>query len=90
MRLEIVVAADCHGCREARALAHDLRDRLPALDVDLIELDGGRPAPLGVVATPTYLLDGRVISLGNPRREWLLEEIARLQHGEVSLGESGT
>lgn len=76
MRLEIVIACDCHGCEQARAIALELREMFPALNVDLIELDGQRAVPSGVVATPTYLLDGAVISLGNPRRGELIEALA--------------
>lgn len=76
-RLEIVIAEECPGCAEARAIAREMQARFPALAVDLIELDGTRPVPSGVVATPTYLLNGRVISLGNPRRAWLVQEILR-------------
>jgi hypothetical protein len=77
IRLEIVIARDCPGCAEARAIAQDLQGRFPALEVDVIEFDSTRQIPSQVVATPTYLLNGRVISLGNPRRAWLVQEIRR-------------
>ena len=76
MILEIYVAPDCPPCVEARAIATDIRSLLPWLRVELVELDGRRWAPPGVVATPTYLLDGKVVSLGNPRRERLVRMIA--------------
>ena len=82
MRLEIVVAPDCPSCREARAIAGEVQARYPALTVDLIELDGRRPVPTRVVATPTYLLDGAVIALGNPRHAVLLDVIGRALSGE--------
>lgn len=74
--LEIFVAPDCPASKEAKAIADEMRARFPALAVDLIVLDGRHPTPRQVVATPTYLLDGKVISLGNPRREALAREIA--------------
>ncbi|TAK35590.1 MAG: hypothetical protein EPO21_05645 [Chloroflexota bacterium] len=74
--LEVFVAPDCPASQEARTIAGEMRERFPALAVDLIVLDGRRPAPRQVVATPTYLLDGEVISLGNPRREALAREVA--------------
>lgn len=79
VRLQIVVAPGCYACEESRAIALEMRERFPTLAVDLIELDSGRPVPCGVVATPTYLLDGRVISLGNPRPETLVAEIMSRQ-----------
>ncbi|MBI4496894.1 MAG: hypothetical protein HY689_03205 [Chloroflexi bacterium] len=38
-------------------------------------MDGPQPVPPGVVATPTYVLDGRIISLGNPYRDILVAAI---------------
>ena len=70
MRLDIVVAP---GCDEARAVARAVQEQLPALRVSVIGLDERRPPPERVVATPTYLLDGRVIALGNPG----VDELAR-------------
>ena len=75
MRLDVVVASDCRGCDEARAVASGIRERFPDLRVNLIELDGREPPPERVVATPTYLLDGTVVSLGNPRLADLVRAI---------------
>jgi hypothetical protein len=77
VRLDIVVAPGCSGCDEARVVAPTLREQFPALHVEVIELDGRRPPPDGVVATPTYLLDGAVVSLGNPRAADLIGMIRR-------------
>lgn len=77
MLLEVVVAPGCFGCDEARAIAAHLEGLLPWLDVQVIELDGTRPAPPPVFATPTYLLDGEVIALGNPRPEMLIRDLSR-------------
>jgi|SRR5689334_19056347 len=78
MRLEIYVASHCVGCQEALRIA-DLARGIAGLDVAVINLDHAtpaRPVPANVVAVPTYLLDGRVVSLGNPYRE---EFLARLR-----------
>ena len=88
MRLEIYVASHCAGCQEALRIAELARD-IAGLDVTVINLDHAmpaRPVPANVIAVPTYLLDGRVVSLGNPYRE---EFLARLrghasQTGQVS------
>lgn len=77
MRLEVVVAPHCFGCEEARSIAANVEKRLPWLEVQLIELDGTRPVSPQVFATPTYLLDGEVISLGNPRPEVLIRDLER-------------
>jgi thioredoxin family protein len=72
MRLEIYVADHCSNCAEALRLA-GLARRVPGVEVRVINLDTTtEPVPSRVVAVPTYLLDGRVVSLGNPSREDLL------------------
>ena len=76
MLLQIYVAPDCSPCTEARAIACEMQARFPWVHVQLVEVDGKRELPPRVVATPTYLLDGKVISLGNPRRERLVKLIA--------------
>lgn len=76
--LEIYVAGGCIGCETARRIVSDLRARsLPGLDVRLIDLHApGAVRHPAVFAVPTYLLDGRVISLGNPDEPWLLDRLA--------------
>ena len=76
-QLAIYVLLDCPGCDTARRLAAAAREAAPDLDVRLIDL--GAPdvvRPPAVFAVPTYLLDGRVISLGNPEPAWLLARLA--------------
>jgi hypothetical protein len=42
--------------------------------------DEGRPS--NVFATPTYVLDGRTIFLGNPTREQLRQKLIDAQNSE--------
>lgn len=77
MRLDIYIAEHCFGCQEALNIAEQARN-IAKLIVRVINLDAGNEmAPPQVVAVPTYLLNGQVISLGNPRREPFL---AQLRH----------
>ncbi|MEZ4497100.1 MAG: hypothetical protein R2845_10050 [Thermomicrobiales bacterium] len=66
--LEIFVTASCPGCDRARANVETICSwGLASLDVVLHDLgDPGTVRPAAVFAVPTYLLDGCVISLGNP------------------------
>ena len=75
--LEIYVAPDCFGCETARNVARMVRARgWPDLEVRLLDLtEPGVVRPAAVFAVPTYLLDGRVISLGNPEEDWLLDKL---------------
>lgn len=76
--LEVYVVADCFGCARARELVAWLTAmELPQLDVRLIQLDEqGAARPPAVFAVPTYVLDGRVLSLGNPDQDWLIARLA--------------
>jgi hypothetical protein len=74
-RLEVYVGAHCATCVEARRLAtvagaafHDVMVRVVELD-GLEDAGGDRRSQdhrHQIVAVPTYILDGRVIALGNP------------------------
>ncbi len=66
-RLTIYTMAHCPTCDETRRTAAQIRKRFPALDVELIDLaDPNATVPPEVFSAPTYMLDGDVISLGNP------------------------
>lgn len=75
--LEIYVSSGCAGSETAHALAARVRARaLRDVKVRLVDLSlPGAVRPSSVFAVPTYLLDGDVLSLGNPDEEWL---VARL------------
>ena len=80
-RLDVYVAAHCFACAEARRLAAAAARRFPGLEVRTIDIDAARAGtppvlPDGVVAVPTYLLDGAVVALGNPGAEQLFARIA--------------
>lgn len=72
MRLEIYIADHCENCQEALRLATLARD-VPGAEVHVINLDTTTEAiPARIVATPMYLLNGEVVSMGNPYPDDLL------------------
>jgi hypothetical protein len=74
MNLRIYIAEHCWGCKEAQAIATRIRQIFPALTVELIDLNRDEiEKPEEIFAIPTYVLNGRVVSLGNPRPETLHE-----------------
>ena len=77
--LAIYVSDDCWSCAESRRIAAEVADEFPEVDVLLIDMESG-PLPAAVFAAPTYLLDGRVLFLGNPRREELWQQLRERQH----------
>ena len=71
-RLDVYVSSVCLNCGEAVGLAEETAARYPNVMVRVIDLDQvGSPPPDPVVAVPTYVLNGRVVSLGNPYPEEL-------------------
>jgi hypothetical protein len=77
MHLEVYVTEDCSTCAEAQIIAEQAQT-IPHLRVSVIYVGKARqPPPDNVVAVPTYLLDGRVVSLGNPDRQEFLSDLAR-------------
>jgi predicted thioredoxin/glutaredoxin len=65
--LAVYLLPDCPGCERAHWIAGEVKRRCPDVQVRVIDLS--EPAairPSNVFSVPTYLLDGQVISLGNP------------------------
>jgi predicted thioredoxin/glutaredoxin len=72
MHLDIYITNLCTNCGEALLIAERART-IAGLKVAVINLDQpGQRIPPHVVAAPTYVLDGKVVSLGNPERETFL------------------
>lgn len=63
--LQVYVVDECWTCDEARRLAAAIAAEFPDVAVELLDLRTN-PHPDSVFAVPTYLLNGRVIALGNP------------------------
>jgi len=72
MHLDIYVTNHCTNCEEALLIA-ERAQTIAGLTVTVIHLDQpGQHIPPHVVAVPTYVLDGKVVSLGNPERNAFL------------------
>ena len=81
-RLEAYISDDCYGCGEARAIAEELSAQFPDVQVEIISLDTpDSEHPPAVFAVPTFLLNGELLWLGNPRREDAVQQIADLLQG---------
>jgi len=76
MLLQVVVARDCLGCEEAISIANEAAARFPKFTVEVIDISqDGVKSPKEVFAVPTYLLNGRILYLGNPNRLELFERL---------------
>jgi hypothetical protein len=85
-KLDIYVTENCWTCEESRRIASRVKRECAHVDVELIDLNSG-PKPSFVFAVPTYVLDGRVVSLGNPSWETLLERLWAADGTAPSNGE---
>ena len=86
--LEIYVTRHCFGCAEALRLAEVAGRRFPELPVRVIDLEREPEArPEGLVAVPTYLLDGQVVSLGTPRPHDLFRKLEQALAGRSRRAE---
>ena len=75
--LRIYVVKHCWSCEEALRLAGDVQKRFAELNVELIDLDDeGNMNYDDVFSTPTYVFNGRTISLGNPSPEELFAKVS--------------
>jgi hypothetical protein len=75
-QLEVYVSSACLNCAEAVRLAEEAATRYPGVVVRVVDLETDRiPPPDPVVAVPTYVLDGQVVSLGNPDPEQLFARL---------------
>ncbi|GAA5101647.1 hypothetical protein GCM10025762_00250 [Haloechinothrix salitolerans] len=65
------------SCRTALRVVDAVRQARPDQPVEVVDLAevADQPLPPGVVGTPTYLLGQRVISMGNPELNELLEQL---------------
>lgn len=67
IRVDIYVAKHCSICAYAYEIADFIRQEYPAVIVRIIDIEAtSEPIPEEVFATPTYMLNGRIWSLGNP------------------------
>lgn len=77
--LRIYVGKHCWSCDEAVRLSAEVRSNFTKLDVEVIDLEAeGSVNHDDVFSTPTYVFNGRTISLGNPSSEELLARLSAL------------
>ena len=74
VKLQVYVNEDCWTCAESRRIVAEIAPEFPEIKVELLDLSS-REYPENVFAVPTFILNGRVISLGNPYRDDLRKRI---------------
>jgi hypothetical protein len=64
--LDIYVSAHCFVSDYTWEVIDTIREEFPQVELHVIEIEQATELPECVFATPTYLLNGHVWSLGNP------------------------
>ena len=84
-KLEIYVSVECWTGGETDRIVAETRLNYPDVDVQVINGAAGA-WPSYVFATPTYVLNGRVISLGNPEWQRLSFELRTAEKTSREMG----
>lgn len=85
-RLRVYITSQCFSCEEAVLIAAEITQKFPQIITEIVNLeDPCASKPEMVFAVPTYLLDGKLLSLGNPYREHLFAKIADVLSADVAL-----
>jgi hypothetical protein len=75
--LEIYVSRHYWSCEEVFQIVEQAR-QIPRIEVQVLDLDQPRYVPPPrIFAFPTYVLNGKIVSLGNPEREAFLARLQR-------------
>ena len=77
-KLVVYVEAGCWSSQETPNILADIAPHFPDLEIELLDLSYNRK-PDYIFATPTYVLDGCIIFLGNPTRADLKRKLADRQ-----------
>ena len=73
-KLAVYIEDSCWTCAESRRIVGLVAPLVPTVEIELRDLSDERRPP-SVFASPTYVLDGQVIFLGNPTVEELVEKL---------------
>lgn len=77
--VDIYIAQHCENCTYAYEIIDEIRQHFPEVRVRLIDMQNtDEIIPETVFAVPTYLLNGKVWSLGNPSRVQVHEALGPL------------
>ena len=78
--LKVYVEEDCWSCSESRRIVQEIALQFPQVAIELIDLSS-QHHPDNVFAAPTYMLNGRIISLGNPYPKDLKQKLQDALNG---------
>ena len=80
--LDILVHDGCLSEQSARTFAQEIQDELPHWDIVVRPAEQRDTGTFGVLVFPVFLLDGRILTTGIPRKDWLLAKLRAWEKGE--------
>jgi len=83
VKLTVYLEEGCLGCERARQIADEVERTNDTVDVEVLDLAEATVIPEAVIAVPAYMLDGRLVILGNPS---LAELSALIDEGLAAEG----
>lgn len=81
-RLDILVHRGCLSEQSARTLAQEIQHELPDWRIDVRPAEKQDSDLLGILAFPAFLLDGKILATGIPRKDWLLAKLREWEWGK--------
>lgn len=81
-RLDILVHGGCLSELSARSLAQEIQRELPHWNIDVRTAEPGDTDLFGVLVFPAFLLDGRILTTGIPKKDWLVAKLRAWEKGE--------
>ena len=83
--LRVYVSAHCLACNTAIQRAKRLQALRPEVPVTVVDVEASdAEVPRNVIGTPIYRWNDRVVFMGNPSEEELLDRVMVLVHGSES------
>jgi predicted DsbA family dithiol-disulfide isomerase len=73
--LEVFVHAGCLSERLALALVQEIQQEFSGLKAEVHQAAEERAQILGIIVAPAFVLDGQILAVGVPSREWLARRL---------------
>jgi hypothetical protein len=74
-RLDVLLHKGCLSEQTARGLAREIQQELPTWEIRIRPVADDETGPFGIIVLPAFVLEGRVLATGIPRKEWLLAKL---------------
>jgi hypothetical protein len=81
-RLDILVHRGCLSEQSARIFAQEIQQELPDWHIEVRPAGRQDTDSLGILAFPAFLIDGRILATGIPRKDWLLAKLREWERGK--------